>query len=186
MENKALPVELYFDTRTAEQWTAVTKVIPKGFLCAETDGEKMRLKIGDGTHAYSELPYVSGAMDEDATKQLAQAEVAKLGTVFRLKGRVDGTDDLPSTGNQAGDVYLVGAENDADMKEYYWTGTLWDYMGTTTVDLSGYYTKTETDTLLAAKAGQSEVTSIAARVTSLESNAVKSTDKLILSCTLGE
>lgn len=113
-----------------------------------------------------------------------QEEVAKLGDMFRLKGRVESTDALPAEENTKGDVYLVGAEDDADMKEYYWTGTLWDYMGTTTVDLSNYYTKTETDTLLAEKMNKTEATALAAKVTDLENNTVKAMDTLILSCAL--
>lgn len=187
MENKTLQVELYFDTRTSEQWAAVTKVIPKGFLCAEIVGDdKIRIKIGDGTKAYSALPYVGGEMDESAARQLVQEEIAKLGKVFRMKGRVESTEELPSEGNEEGDVYLVGAESDTDMKEYYWTGTLWDYMGTTMVDLSNYYTKSETDALLTEKMSKTEGNTLAVKVQELENNAVKATDTLILSCTLGD
>lgn len=187
MENKTLQVELYFDTRTSEQWAAVTKVIPKGFLCAEIISEdKLKIKIGDGTRSYSALPYIGGEMDESAARQLMQEEIAKLGNVFRLKGRVDSTDDLPSVDNKEGDVYLVGAEGDTDMKEYYYTGTLWDYMGTTTVDLSDYYTKSETDALLAEKMNKTEGNTLTAKVQALEDNAVKATDTLVLSCTLGD
>ncbi len=132
-----MEIEIYLDTRTAEQWAAVTRVIPKGFPCVEINGDgKHRLKIGDGVKTYTELPYIGGELDESAARQIAQEEIAKLGKVFRLKGRVDSTEALPATGNKEGDVYLVGAENDTDMKEYYWTGTIWDYMGTTMVDLS--------------------------------------------------
>lgn len=187
MENKTLQVELYFDTRTSEQWSAVTKVIPKGFLCAEIISEdKLKIKIGDGTRAYASLPYVGGEMDESAARQLVQEEIAKLGKVFRMKGRVESTEELPSEGNEEGDVYLVGAESDTDMKEYYWTGTLWDYMGTTMVDLSNYYTKSETDALLAEKMSKTEGNTLAAKVQELEDNAVKATDTLVLSCTLGD
>lgn len=191
MANITLPeVELYLDTRTAEEWAAVTRVIPKGFPCVEIVGDgKLKLKIGDGTRAYASLPYVGGedeALDEDAVKQLVQEEVAKLGTVFRLKGRVDSTEDLPSEGNAPGDVYLIGEEGTSNMEEYYWTGTIWDFMGRTTVDLSGYYTKTETDALLEAKLDKTEGDTISAKVDELAEKAVKTTDKLILSCALGD
>lgn len=183
-------VELYLDTRTAEEWAAVTRVIPKGFPCVEIVGDgKLKLKIGDGTRAYASLPYVggeNGEFDENAVKQLVQDEVSKLGTVFRLKGRVNSADDLPSDGNKEGDVYLVGAEDAQDMEEHYWTGTLWDYMGKTTVDLSGYYTKAETDALLEAKLDKTEGEAISAKVDELAETTVKTTDKLILSCSLGD
>lgn len=183
-------VELYLDTRTAEEWAAVTRVIPKGFPCVEIVGDgKLKLKIGDGTRSYASLPYVggeNGEFDENAVKALVQEEVAKLGTIFRLKGRVDSTEELPSEGNTPGDIYLVGTEGAADMEEHYWTGTLWDYMGKTTVDLSGYYTKTETDALLEAKLDKTEGDAISAKVDDLEEKAVKTTDKLILNCALGD
>lgn len=180
-------VEPYFDARTNENWMAVTRTIPKGFPCVEIIGDgKLRLKIGDGTRTYASLPYIGGELDENAVKQLIQEEIAKLGKVFRMKGRVESTEELPSEDNKEGDVYLVGAESDTDLKEYYWTGTLWDYMGTTMVDLSNYYTKSETDALLEAKYNKTEGEALSTKVTSLEETAVRATDKLLLSCTLGD
>ncbi|MGN0613673.1 MAG: hypothetical protein ACI4JB_07195 [Porcipelethomonas sp.] len=164
-------IEIYLDTRTAEQWGQVTRVIPKGFVCVELGEAQAKLKIGDGVGTYAQLPYIGGDMAEYYTKTEVDSAIStaitQIGNVFTLKGRVDSVENLPAENVKAGDVYLVGAESDTEFQEYYWTGTAWDYMGkTNSVDLSDYYTKTEIDTML--------------------EDYVKTSDKLILNCTLGD
>ena len=135
--------------------------------------------------------------------------IGNLGTLFRFKGRVDTVDDLPASDNQQGDVYLVGAENAGEFAEYYWTGTFFDYMGkTTSVDLTDYYKKSEVDNLLNNKVDKVEGkglstedfttelknrlnslenyddTALTERVAAIEGDYIKSTDKLILNCSL--
>lgn len=135
--------------------------------------------------------------------------ISNLGTLFRFKGRVDTVDNLPASDNQQGDVYLVGAEGANEFAEYYWTGTFFDYMGkTTSVDLSDYYKKSEVDNLLNNKVDKVEGkglstedfttelknkldglenyddTALAERVAAIESDYIKSTDKLILNCSI--
>ncbi len=73
--------------------------------------------------------------------------------VYRFKGSVATYQDLPTTGLTVGDVYNVEDSG----KNYAWTGSRsekvgdgWDDIGGV-VDLSVYYTKTETDTLLGGK-----------------------------------
>ncbi len=73
--------------------------------------------------------------------------------VYRFKGSVATYQDLPTTGLTVGDVYNVEDSG----KNYAWTGSGsekvgdgWDDIGGV-VDLSVYYTKTETDTLLGGK-----------------------------------
>lgn len=135
--------------------------------------------------------------------------ISNLGTLFRFKGRVDTVDNLPASDNQQGDVYLVGAEGANEFAEYYWTGTFFDYMGkTTSVDLSDYYKKSEVDNLLNNKVDKVEGkglstedfttelknkldglenyddTALTERVAAIESDYIKSTDKLILNCSI--
>lgn len=186
--------EIYFDTRFTAEWNAVTKVIPKGYICVElTDDGKCKMKIGDSVNAYSALPYVGGDIDatqidtaiaaalanyytKTQTDDAISNAISELGTLFTFRGRVDDTSALPSSDNVQGYVYLVGAEDATEFAEYYWTGTMWDYMGTTTaVDLSDYYTKAQTDTLF---------NDLEERVAAIEGEYVKSTDKLILNCSL--
>lgn len=70
-----------------------------------------------------------------------------IGNVFKLKGSVSTIEDLPSTGNEIGDVYYVETEEVG----YIWlekSGTLqWEQLGLP-IDLSNYYNKTETDNLI--------------------------------------
>lgn len=135
--------------------------------------------------------------------------IGNLGTLFRFKGRVDTVNDLPASDNQQGDVYLVGAEDAGEFAEYYWTGTFFDYMGkTTSVDLTDYYKKSEVDNLLNNKVDKVEGkglstedfttelknrlnslenyddTALTARVAAIEGDYIKSTDKLILNCSI--
>ena len=135
--------------------------------------------------------------------------ISNLGTLFRFKGRVDTVDNLPASDNQQGDVYLVGAEGANEFAEYYWTGTFFDYMGkTTAVDLTDYYKKSEVDNLLTNKVDKIDGkglstedfttelknklnglenyddTALTARVGAIEGDYIKSTDKLILNCSL--
>ena len=135
--------------------------------------------------------------------------ISNLGTLFRFKGRVDTVDNLPASDNQQGDVYLVGAEGANEFAEYYWTGTFFDYMGkTTSVDLTDYYKKSEVNNLLNNKVDKVEGkglstedfttelknkldglenyddTALTERVAAIESDYIKSTDKLILNCSI--
>lgn len=135
--------------------------------------------------------------------------IGNLGTLFRFKGRVDTVNDLPASDNQQGDVYLVGAEGANEFAEYYWTGTFFDYMGkTTSIDLTDYYKKSDVDNLLNSKVDKVEGkglstedfttelknrlnslenyddTALTARVAAIEGDYIKSTDKLILNCSI--
>lgn len=135
--------------------------------------------------------------------------IGNLGTLFRFKGRVDTVNDLPASDNQQGDVYLVGAESAGEFAEYYWTGTFFDYMGkTTSVDLTDYYKKTDVDNLLNNKVDKVDGkrlstedfttelknklnslenyddTVLKGRITAIENDYIKSTDKLILNCSI--
>ncbi len=181
-------IEIYFDARTTEQWAEITKVVPKGYICVEfTTDEKCRLKVGDGTKQYSELPYAGGDVGPAEIEKIAERVVSdafgEQGILFRYKGRVNSPDDLPADGNETGDVWLVGEEDAKEFAEYYWTGTFFDYMGRKEeVDFSEYYKKSDVDTLLLSKAEKEVVDELSNRLTELEETCVRSTDKLILTC----
>lgn len=159
--SKTLTVKVLMDARTEDEWlNSGQLVIPKGYMAVSLfDDGKSLVKIGNGVGTWTDLPYINEAETIDLsnyyTKEETEAKIAEsvseLGTIFRLKGRLTSSDELPETDNEVGDMYLVGAENQGDLIEYYWTGTFWDYMGTTMkVDLSDYYTKTQTDEKISA------------------------------------
>ena len=72
----------------------------------------------------------------------------KISSVYKYKGSVATYSDLPSSGQVVGDVYNV----ESDGSNYAWNGTTWDKLGGE-IDLSDYYTKTQTDILLTGKVG---------------------------------
>lgn len=76
----------------------------------------------------------------------------KVSSVYKYKGTVATYQDLPSTDLTIGDVYNV----EEDGSNYAWTGNSWDKLGGD-IDLSEYYTKTQTDSLLSAKANSNDV-----------------------------
>ena len=68
---------------------------------------------------------------------------SKVSAVYQYKGSVATFDALP-TGAESGDVYNVEATG----TNYAWTGTEWDALGGSTVDLSAYLTSTQINALL--------------------------------------
>ena len=63
-----------------------------------------------------------------------------IGTIFNVKGRVNKVQDLPSTGNKVGDLWLVGLTTDPDLTEYAWLSfdnvTRWEKLGSTATSLA--------------------------------------------------
>lgn len=66
-------------------------------------------------------------------------------------------DALPATG-VANVIYLVPNKGETQnvKDEYMWINNAWELIGTTSLDLSGYYKKTEVDTLLAGKVSNAD------------------------------
>lgn len=87
----------------------------------------------------------------DKTNLYTKTEIdSKISSVYKYKGSVATYQDLPSSGLTIGDVYNV----ESDGSNYAWNGTVWDKLGGD-VDLSNYYNKTQTDTLLSGKVDNS-------------------------------
>lgn len=70
----------------------------------------------------------------------------KVSSVYKYKGSVATYNDLPSQNLTIGDTYNV----ESDGSNYSWNGTSWDKLGGD-IDLSDYYTKSQTNTLLGGK-----------------------------------
>lgn len=119
---------------TTAQWASndyKDVIIKKGLLCVEfkTDNTSW-VKIGDGTHKYAELPYIT------------DGAIGSLGNIFTVKGVVATVQDLPSTGNHVGDVYFVGDSSAAGTdkySEYVWTSnSSWEFIGQVAAEIPVY------------------------------------------------
>ena len=189
--SKTMSVKVLHVSKTTAQWALITDVVSKGFLCVEfTTDNKTKIKIGDGVNTYANLPYVGTDIDLSQyytkleTDSAISSAISSIGNVFIIRGRVNAVNNLPATGNKSGDVYFVGLESASEYEEYVWTETRWEYFGKTTaqVDLSNYYTKSEVDSFI--NGVEYDDTVLSARVTAIEGDYIKSTDTLILNCTL--
>lgn len=91
---------------------------------------------------------------------------SKVASVYKYKGTVATEAELPNSDQVVGDVYHVTEKS----KEFVWDGTKWEELGGI-VDLSGYYTKTETDGAIDTKVNaaktelQTKIDAKAAKVT---------------------
>ena len=145
-------LNVVYTTDQLAQEPVSTTVISKGLLVIEntTDG-KVKLKVGDGVNVYANLPYLS---DPSVAKQIEDA-LATLNNIMTIKGTVASVEELNAISDaKTGDVYFVGTVA-GNYSEYVRTSAgHWEYIGVvqSAVDLSGYYTSTQVDTLLSAKA----------------------------------
>lgn len=86
----------------------------------------------------------------------------KLSGAMHFKGTVATVSALPSTGNVQGDMYNVLSTG----ANYAWDGSAWDKLSEN-IDLSDYYTKTQTDTAIStAVAGKANTSDLATVATS--------------------
>lgn len=76
---------------------------------------------------------------------------ASVAAALDYKGTKDSYDQLPSSGNKKGDVWNVVAAHGTTPAgtNYAWDDTKWDPLGGT-IDLSGYYTKSQVDDAISA------------------------------------
>ena len=157
--------------KTTEEWNNETTIISKGVLCIEftTDGKTLA-KVGDGINPYSTLAYVADgafSISDYYTKTEVEGKISEgitaLGTIFRIKGIVATTSELPAEGNETGDVWFVGTvqESSTDsFAEYIWTSNnTWEFLGRvqTEVDLSEYAKITYVDAAVKAATDRLDV-----------------------------
>lgn len=81
-----------------------------------------------------------------ALKTLVDELRSSVASALDYKGTKDTYEELPSEGNKKGDVWNVVTAHETTPAgtNYAWDGTQWDPLGGT-IDLSGYYTKSQVD-----------------------------------------
>lgn len=115
---------------------------------------------------------------ETAWKSFPNASVA---AALDYKGTKDTYEELPAEGNKKGDVWnVVGAHGTTPAgTNYAWDGTQWDPLGGT-IDLSGYYTKTQVDDAISAAKTELEAadTALEGQITTVTNQLNNKVDKV--------
>ena len=106
-----------FQYRAKAEWEASQLILYAGELAVE--GDTGLMKVGDGKHLYSELPYFNRGEKGDTGEK---GEKGETGAALAIKGTKNSTSDLPKTG-QAGDAYMIGGDL------YVWSDTIWTNVG---------------------------------------------------------
>lgn len=116
-----------------------------------------------------------------ALKTLVDELKASVAAALDYKGTKDTYDDLPTKGNKKGDVWnVVGAHGTTPAgTNYAWDGTQWDPLGGT-IDLSGYYTKTQVDDAISAAKTELEAadTALEGQITTVTNQLNNKVDKV--------
>lgn len=115
-----------------------------------------------------------------ALKTLVDELKASVAAALDYKGTKDTYEELPTEGNKKGDVWnVVGAHGSIPAgTNYAWDGTTWDPLGGT-VDLSGYYTKSQVDDAISAAKTELEAadTALEGQITTVTNQLANKVDK---------
>lgn len=108
--------------------------------------------IYDGSSDISiTIPNLLSQLTNDTNFATISYVDSKVSSVYKFKGSVENYSDLPTSGNEVGDVWdIINADPTNNIKagdNVVWTGTTWDNLGGIT-DLSNYYNKSEIDNKL--------------------------------------
>lgn len=116
-----------------------------------------------------------------ALKTLVDELKASVAAALDYKGTKDTYEELPTEGNKKGDVWNVVAAHGTTPAgtNYAWDGTQWDPLGGT-IDLSGYYTKTQVDDAISAAKTELEAadTALEGQITAVTNQLNNKVDKV--------
>lgn len=116
-----------------------------------------------------------------ALKTLVDELKASVAAALDYKGTKDTYEELPTEGNKKGDVWNVVAAHGTTPAgtNYAWDGTAWDPLGGT-IDLSGYYTKSQVDDAIGAAKTELEAadTALAGQITTVTNQLANKVDKV--------
>lgn len=117
----------------------------------------------------------------DSTSTTLLLGKATVTAALDYKGTKDTYDALPTEGNKKGDVWNVVAAHGTTPAgtNYAWDGTQWDSLGGT-VDLSGYYTKTQVDDAISTAKTELEAadTALEGQITTVTNQLNNKVDKV--------
>lgn len=116
-----------------------------------------------------------------ALKTLVDDLRASVAAALDYKGTKDTYENLPSEDNKKGDVWNVVAAHGSTPAgtNYAWDGTQWDPLGGT-VDLSGYYTKSQVDSAISTAKSELEAadTALEGQITTVTNQLTNKVDKV--------
>lgn len=116
-----------------------------------------------------------------ALKTLVDELKASVAAALDYKGTKDTYEELPAEGNKKGDVWnVVGAHGTTPAgTNYAWDGAAWDPLGGT-IDLSGYYTKSQVDGAISAAKTELEAadTALEGQITTVTNQLNNKVDKV--------
>lgn len=116
-----------------------------------------------------------------ALKTLVDDLRASVAAALDYKGTKDTYEDLPSEDNKKGDVWNVVAAHGSTPAgtNYAWDGTQWDPLGGT-VDLSGYYTKSQVNSAISTAKSELEAadTALEGQITTVTNQLTNKVDKV--------
>lgn len=116
-----------------------------------------------------------------ALKTLVDELKASVAAALDYKGTKDTYEELPTKGNKKGDVWNVVAAHGTTPAgtNYAWDGAAWDPLGGT-IDLSGYYTKSQVNDAISAAKTKLEVadTALEGQITTVTNQLANKVDKV--------
>lgn len=116
-----------------------------------------------------------------ALKTLVDELKASVAAALDYKGTKDTYEELPTEGNKKGDVWNVVAAHGTTPAgtNYAWDGAAWDPLGGT-IDLSGYYTKSQVDGAISAAKTELEAadTALEGQITTVTNQLANKVDKV--------
>ena len=116
-----------------------------------------------------------------ALKTLVDELKASVAAALDYKGTKDTYEELPTEGNKKGDVWNVVAAHGTTPAgtNYAWDGAAWDPLGGT-IDLSGYYTKTQVDAAISTAKTELEAadTALEEQITTVTNQLNNKVDKV--------
>lgn len=141
--------EEYVDNKVGEKYTLPETGIPARDLSEEVRASLAKADAAATSAALLEL----GSTKADKSATYTKTEVDAIVQALKTGSRQI-VETLPASG-QPMVIYMVpksASQTNNAYDEYIWTAAgAWEKIGDTEIDLSGYYTKTATNTLLAAK-----------------------------------